>query len=76
MIEPKKSLEPEVQKPALIAPEIKPKKPIVTPEERAKQKLANTLFSGAKPKEAPKAQTATAGSKKEIPPPKNDDSLI
>lgn len=36
-------------KPTFIAPaDMKPKKPIVTPEERAKQKLANTLFSGTK----------------------------
>lgn len=59
--------------------DIKQKKPMITPEQRAKQKLANSLFSGGsstKPKEpATKTQTTVPAGKKENPP-KNEDSLI
>ena len=57
--------------------DIKPKKPIITPEERAKQKLANTLFAGSKQtKEVPKAQGATVNPPKKEATGKNFDSLI
>lgn len=51
----------------MIAPEVKTKKPMITPEERKKQNLANTLFSGGnKPKETTKAPNVVP--KKENPP--------
>lgn len=50
----------------MIAPEVKTKKPMITPEERKKQNLANTLFSGNKPKETTKAPSTVP--KKENPP--------
>ena len=58
MPETKPKISPENPK-TFIQPEIKPKKAIITPEERAKQKLASTLFSGNKPpsKDAPKTPT-------------------
>ena len=60
--------------PIVVAPNPKPKKPLITPEERAKKNLENKIFGGGSAK--PKVSNLKGPQKSSAPKKQEEDSLI